>query len=145
MSNYQGSLKHLENARNALDIAREKLSLKKQKRIEEYNKNPNQCKNCNAIFSYEKRGKTFCNSSCAASFNNKQRILSEETRKKISKSLRGKGTLQPYIKICVWCKKEFETYKKYQIACCRSCSAKYVQNKPETKKKISDKIPPKAV
>jgi very-short-patch-repair endonuclease/uncharacterized Zn ribbon protein len=136
-NNYQGSLKHKENARNAFLIARDVLSLKKQNRIKEYDQHPKQCKECNKVFSYEQRGKTFCNSSCAASFNNSKRKLSEETRKKISKSLNGKGTLEPYTKICIWCKKEFITYKKNQIGCCRSCSAKHIQSKPETKQKIS--------
>ena len=42
----------------------------KKLRIKEYNKNPNRCKTCNCIFSYESRCKKFCNHSCAAKTNN---------------------------------------------------------------------------
>ena len=45
----------------------------KERRIQEYNKNPNKCKFCGKIFPYEKRRNKFCNTSCAASFNNKLR------------------------------------------------------------------------
>lgn len=45
----------------------------KELRIQEYNKNPNKCKFCGQSFPYEKRRNKFCNTSCAASFNNKLR------------------------------------------------------------------------
>lgn len=40
-------------------------------RIDEYNKQPTKCGFCDIPLSYEKRKSKFCNSSCAASFNNK--------------------------------------------------------------------------
>jgi hypothetical protein len=42
-------------------------------RIQEYLKNPTKCKFCKSILPYEKRSNKFCNTSCAASFNNKLR------------------------------------------------------------------------
>lgn len=56
----------IAKARNTIN------SLKKQ-RIEEYNKNPSKCKYCKKDLSYEDRKKTFCNHTCSATFNNKQR------------------------------------------------------------------------
>jgi len=50
------------------------------------------CKYCGKEFdtnSSTKR-KVFCNSSCAAKFNNKDKVVSEETRLKISKALKGR-------------------------------------------------------
>ena len=47
------------------------VSLKEK---EKYNSNPKFCKSCNDIIPYEDRhSKSFCNQSCAASFNNKKR------------------------------------------------------------------------
>ena len=47
------------------------LSLKER---EKYNSNPKHCKCCNNMIPYEDRhSKSFCNQSCAASFNNKKR------------------------------------------------------------------------
>lgn len=43
-------------------------------RVTEYDKNPTQCKNCDAIMLYESRNKKFCDNSCAAKFNNTKRI-----------------------------------------------------------------------
>lgn len=64
----------------------------KELRIHEYNKNPNKCKFCNKSFSYEKRHNKFCNSSCASSFNNKQR--SSDVKNKISKTLKDRNKLR---------------------------------------------------
>ena len=58
----------------------------KELRIQEYNKNPNKCKFCEKVFPYEKRSNKFCNTSCAASFNNKQRT--SDIKNKISKTLK---------------------------------------------------------
>lgn len=42
-------------------------------RIQEYLKNPTKCKFCGNVLPYEKRSNKFCNTSCAAFFNNKLR------------------------------------------------------------------------
>ena len=101
------------------------------------------CKNCGKeIFGDNK----FCSQSCAASYNNKKRALSEETKQKISKTLlkenfetKGKiGKKHPYLKrylyphICEKCKKEFFTAKKNQ----RFCSVKCAQSSDEVKEKL---------
>jgi hypothetical protein len=44
--------------------------IKKQKRVEEYNLNPNRCKQCSGVLDYENRIKIFCGHSCSATFNN---------------------------------------------------------------------------
>lgn len=135
---YQGSLKHQENARRAFAIAREKMSLKKQKRIEEYDKNPKVCKACGKIFSYEQRGKMFCNSSCAASFNNKQHKLKESTKKKISEALHSKGH-SDLEKLCKNCNKNFVVHwnKRHQKFCSVRCA--HIYNIDIKRNKISQK------
>lgn len=53
--------------------SKETQKKQKEERIENYYKNPNRCKYCNSVISYERRGALFCNSSCAASYNNSKR------------------------------------------------------------------------
>jgi hypothetical protein len=59
----------------ALGIAKSRKTINelKQKRIDEYNNNPSICKCCNKSLSYKNRKKIFCNHTCSAIFNNKQR------------------------------------------------------------------------
>jgi len=48
-------------------------------------KKNNNCSECNNLISLNKK---FCNSSCSAKFNNKRRVLSTETKSKISKTIK---------------------------------------------------------
>jgi predicted nucleic acid-binding Zn ribbon protein len=48
--------------------------LKKQKRIELYNKNPRKCFQCSTAIPYNSTNEKFCNSSCSAKFHNAKRI-----------------------------------------------------------------------
>lgn len=50
--------------------SREYSRRSKEARILEYNKSPTLCKSCGISFSYENRKKSFCNHSCAATYNN---------------------------------------------------------------------------
>jgi predicted nucleic acid-binding Zn ribbon protein len=52
---------------NSIDISH--LKTKTSKKL--YLENPKHCKHCGKEIPYEKRENDFCNSSCAASFNNK--------------------------------------------------------------------------
>lgn len=55
---------------------------------EEYYKNPKICPVCGKIIEYKKRGNQTCSQSCGATIGNHKRKLSEETRHKISTSLK---------------------------------------------------------
>ena len=77
------------------------------------------CKECNSII--YKNNNIFCNRSCSAKYNNKNRILSEETKLKISNSLKK----DPHIKFCEGCKENFKTKRKNKKFCSRSCSARF--------------------
>ena len=137
MIKYNGSIEQLKNFKKASIIGNKKIQENKQKRIEEYNKDPNFCKQCNNKFLYNERHKTFCNASCAASFNNLKRILSNATKEKISKSLggRGKKYKKEYKKNCIGCKKEYKTRIKNQKYCSRLCVRKYASKQPEAREK----------
>ena len=66
------------------------------------------CPNCNNIVT--KKGNRFCNSSCAATFNNTNRIVSNETKYKMSQSAKKYSFKKISIeikRICVICGNEF--------------------------------------
>lgn len=87
-SDYYKSDKHIQSILNAGVLGIKKIQEQRDRRIEEYNKNPKRCLFCNSPIEYQKKNeKKFCNSSCAASYNNKKRILKEETKNKIRKSV----------------------------------------------------------
>lgn len=72
-------------ANNNRKIAEQKI----QVRIQKYSLNPTVCKNCGNLFSYNERKKSFCNTSCSATFNNKLRpSQSLETKIKRSRSIK---------------------------------------------------------
>jgi hypothetical protein len=89
----------------------ETVKIKKQERIDEYNKTPRLCKKCNIAINYKDKinGKKFCNRSCAVSFNNSIKALNSRITRE-----------------CIFCKQNFETQKhRHSKYCSLKCSAKY--------------------
>lgn len=70
---------------NYFDSCKEYVKNKSLKNKEFYSKNVKSCLECNKIFDYKERKKKFCNSSCAAKFNNRKR--SKESRIKQQKTI----------------------------------------------------------
>ena len=70
--------------------SRKTAKLQKEQRIKEYNKNPKRCLYCNAPISYERKSAKFCNSSCAAKYNNHNRVVTEAQKEKTSKTIKSK-------------------------------------------------------
>jgi hypothetical protein len=76
------------------------------------------CPNCNEIVT--KKGNKFCNSSCAASFNNSGRDLTNETKTKISNgvknSIKSSNSINKnniiYTRICIVCGSEYIRHRK---------------------------------
>lgn len=88
-TNYYKSGKHTANVLLAREKALQGTQKKKQERIQSYNEVPTLCGQCGETLPYEKRKNKFCSSSCAATYNNGRREkLTEETKSKISKSLK---------------------------------------------------------
>lgn len=52
-----------------------------------YDQLDHRCLNCNSPIPFERKENSFCNRSCSASYVNKGKVHSEESRKKISKAL----------------------------------------------------------
>lgn len=88
---YQNSEQHKKNARIASKKGLDKIHDLHLDRIEEYNKNPKLCLMCGKSIVYEKKSSAkFCNSSCAAKYNNSRRIVTNEQKNKVSSSLKEK-------------------------------------------------------
>jgi very-short-patch-repair endonuclease len=127
------------------------------------NKKTKLCPNCGKIVT--KRSNKFCNSSCSASFTNKNKTLCEETKLKIRISLKGRkqseerkdkirgekngrwmGGTYIYLKedqvnekICIICRKEFTPNKisKGRLSNSKFCSS-MCRNKHLSQLKIDD-------
>lgn len=111
---------------------------------EKYEANPKHCLHCGKVIPYEKRENSFCDSSCAASYNNTNREVIEGTRKKIAEALQRRnknfdGTFKPISEkanvrfrrkcgqkqFCLNCGKELSgNQTKF---CCITCQQKFLR------------------
>lgn len=98
----------------------------RERALREYYNNPNYCKYCSKIITvgkseipYKAKVKKFCNSSCAASYNNKGK------RKNYKE-----GVDYDTPKFCLNCNKAIQREKKY---CSRNCQTEYEQKEWEKK------------
>lgn len=69
---------------------KEMHKLRKESKKEIYDKNPKICPQCLKAILFEKKNNKFCSMSCGVSFTNSQRIVSENTKLKTSKTLKEK-------------------------------------------------------
>lgn len=81
--------------------SKEKQECSFRNRIQEYEKNPKKCKNCEKGLPYENRHLIFCNQACSAIYNNKQRRNA---------------------RLCASCGKTLEKQRKF---CSKKCSVEY--------------------
>lgn len=86
------------------------------------------CENCGKEHEGVYGSGRFCSHSCQASYTNKHRKLSNETKKKISESIH--NLAKP--KTCKICQKQFikgEGYNFSRVFCSEECHKKYLLNK----------------
>jgi len=94
-----------------------RLSIKKGKdrnkglKIKRYLKNPNYCAYCKSILNYKSRDNKHCSTKCA-SLSIVGSKLSELTKSRISKSLKGKRGPDFKIKTCEFC---YQNYKEFNF------------------------------
>jgi hypothetical protein len=110
-----------------------------------YSNKPNKCKQCKTVLSYEKRKQSFCNSSCAATYNNTKRIRSNKSKQKTAQTLSQKAKAAKPIqhqnlkwaegpfsritfKVCVICSNVFATATQ-QAQVCNNCFDKVSFNR----------------
>ena len=125
-----------------------------RKRLEtEYYKNPKICVQCGKVIPYEHRSNTmFCGMSCKNSYSNSHRIISEEHKQKISKSVSeryangdNRGCVE---RVCKVCGKHYYKTKhngSTRVCCSKECSDYLLHNRkefysPETLEKMSERM-----
>ena len=134
-----------------------------EKHIEDYNNRKTYCLQCGKELTGENRlRKKFCDNSCAAKYNNKNRTVSEEQKQKVSNTLRekhakennetvterykdcgkpsGKKQKVKYKCICVTCGKEFLSTHKHSTHCSPKCTASDLNVKKKLQNKVQERI-----
>jgi hypothetical protein len=101
--------------------------------LELYYSNPNKCLLCGKIIEVNEnnkvstiRKKKFCDKKCAASFNNKIRVLNKDNSKIKDERY--------YFKLCKLCNKEFSTTNRNKLKCEECVTLKSISN--NTKKEL---------
>lgn len=111
------------------------INIYKERRL----KSKSYCLRCGKELSgYQRK---FCSTSCATTYNNLHRgHLSEETKNKISKTLKSKHPERPIIcRKCEFCGKEFTNFK-YNKYCSKECSDNYKKSMLDKKDKKDTKL-----
>ena len=94
--------------------------------IAAYNEHPKCCLYCEQPLPYEKRYNKFCDSSCAAIYNNQKRAKRTNTIKEPKRNRKPK--------ICAFCGKELDPDGRYNRKFCSyECSEFYAKNEREKK------------
>lgn len=88
-----------------------------------YNENPVKCKKCGISIDYRRRNNTFCSQSCSASFSNKDRFRSEESRNKIRDKLTDFYKDKLIVIQCIFCGKDI-LKKMNKKLCSKDCAKK---------------------
>lgn len=93
------------------------------KKRKEYEKKPNKCKECKSKIEYKSKLNLFCSTSCSASYNNRGRIHSEDSIKKIKNKLIDFYADKITIIQCLFCGNDIpkRLHRKY---CNKDCSRK---------------------
>jgi len=134
---YFKSKRHIKNVIEAGKLGNKKLKELAKKREEKYYLNPKKCLNCDKPIPYKKKTENkFCNNNCAATYNNKRRKLSEETKRKTSETLKRKyatGEIKQKNKLSKKEKEKRKNYSKIGIKECVVCKKKFVVKIPKRK------------
>jgi len=142
--------KNLRDYKKNIESRKVNIEISKKKKEKEYNKKPKYCKYCGEKISFEKKSNDFCNSSCSASYTNKNRKgikynLTKEGKKALQKSLnKNKGLSDKKIKEmkkeyysnvkrCKNCGKMLPFNKRKNVFCDIKCKSDFAK-KNKTKK-----------
>lgn len=123
----KGAKKKLINYCNSHNIDIQYIIENNNRKLKE---RKNFCRYCGKEISLSK---IFCNSSCAAKYNNKGRKVKQETKDKISESLKrvkrdpkysyNKDGKKIYHRVCKICGKEFDTVNAKTSHCSHKCAS----------------------
>lgn len=132
----RGYTNHLCSNKCSISFNKKRQQEIKNRRIDEYHKNPKLCPNCNSIINYEdKNDKIYCSSKCAAIYTQKDgghHHWSDEDKKRISewaKKYAYRHSKNRIKKQCLNCKNEFEVTKckNNKLCCSRKCSSVWIK------------------
>lgn len=109
------------------------------------------CRKCKKEFIPKYKNNIFCSRSCAATYNNKKRTLSDKTKRKISVSIRktrataiqtGTPVRQRkyYTKTCLNCEQQYKTIRPAQKYCCKQCIIKDEAYKEHLKQLAQERV-----
>lgn len=126
-------MNHAEAGKLGAIAARDTIEKEKQKRIEQYNQNPNKCIQCGQPLDYKHRHNKFCNQSCSATYNNYKNYKKTYNGKPVSyrKEIVKNGEIEREVLVrdygnCVYCGKPLNSHqKKY---CSSECETNYKYN-----------------
>jgi very-short-patch-repair endonuclease len=88
------------------------------------------CEYCNEEHNGSYKTGRFCSEKCARGFSTKAK------RKEINETVSKKLTKAPYLKICPYCKKEFQSKRGKKVFCSVSCGSLNTQSKKENRDKL---------
>ena len=127
MKNYIGSEEHKRNSKKASEIGVKKMHQLKEERIKLYYENPKKCLFCREVIEYKfKNTRKFCNSSCSASYSNKRRKQTEESKNKRSKTMKETFALNPKKKKSLKAK---DKYSLIDYVNCVHCGKLFVKKR----------------
>jgi len=134
----------------SIKCSKENQKEDKNRRTEEYNKNPKKCPNCGSVIPYKNRlWKVYCSSRCFGLYSQKDGghcHWSEEGKRRISEWAKQHAYRTPRKRIkknCKFCNTEFEVqpYKIKQLCCSRKCRSEWDKKPVLSKEKTEDSAP----
>lgn len=136
--NYMKCVLH-ENHIKASNQNKERSLKLKNKRIEDYNLHPVNCKNCNCVLDYEKRMNIFCNKSCSTTYNNMNRTRKRYiigTEHIIARKQKNEEIYNQTPKQCQICQNVIEYAKRKRKFCSNTCKNLFHSQIAKTKSKL---------
>ena len=132
-----GNLQASNNGKKGAELTAINNKNRSNANKEKYNQNPKLCKNCSTELPYSSRANIFCSSTCSATYNNKHRVLSEETKDILRKTLaqNKKPIIKKLTRVsrCNNCGKYFPGDRK---TCSAACHSKILSNTAKNNPKM---------
>lgn len=105
-------------------ISKQQAAVRREALEKQYRENPKYCRHCQAALSFEQRGQQDCSRSCSASYRNKLRVHSEESKAK--RSLKARANPSGFAKSRIGGANRKGIYRTPRVTrVCITCSQKF--------------------
>ncbi len=105
-------------------ISKRTAAVRREKLEQQYKDNPRYCRHCQVVLSFEQRRQLDCSRSCSASYTNKLRIHSEESKTK--RSLKARANPSGFAKSKIGGTKRKGIYRAPRVTrVCATCSQSF--------------------